>query len=113
RQNFTGPPRTDPQLFSRPERVLQRCNRGSEQQSKSHYEKILRVPNLARHRTGALSFTWQTARARTHPQILLTNHFSLSRKKENPPPTGSGPCQTREIGQELGGRLLRNYFRGG
>src|SRR2546428_6191051 len=75
RQNFTRPPRVDPQLFSRPERVLQRRNRGSEQQSKSHYEKILRVPNLPRHRTGALSFTWQTARAGTHPQILLTNRL--------------------------------------
>src|SRR5437870_6767728 len=73
RQNFTRPPRVDPQLFSRSERVLQRSNRGSEQQSKSHYEKILRVPNLPRHRTGALSFTWQTARAGTHPQIFLTN----------------------------------------
>src|SRR2546428_4658342 len=77
RQNFTRPPRVDPQLFSRPERVLQRRNRGSEQQSKSHYEKILRVPNLPRHRTGALSFTWQTARAGTHPQILLTNPKNL------------------------------------
>ena len=65
RPDFTRPPRTHPQLFSRPERVLQRRNRGSEQQSKSHYEKILRVPNLPRHRTGALSFTWQTARAGT------------------------------------------------
>src|SRR6476646_395308 len=52
------PPRTHPQLFSRSERVLQRRNRGSEQQSKSHYEKILWVPNLPSHRTGALSFTW-------------------------------------------------------
>src|SRR5258707_11444806 len=78
RQNFTRPPRTHPQLFSRSERVLQRRNRGSEQQSKSHYEKILRVPNLPRHRTGALSFTWKTARAGTHPQILLTNQISLA-----------------------------------
>src|ERR1035437_8098867 len=74
-QNFTRVPRTHPQLFSRPERILQWYNRGSEQQSKSHYEKILRVPNLPRHRTGALSFTWQAARAGTHPQILLTNLF--------------------------------------
>src|SRR6266404_4361007 len=77
RQNFTRPPRTHPQLFSRPERVLQRRNRGSEQQSKSHYEKILWVPNLPSHRTGALSFTWQTARAGTHPQIFLTNLFFI------------------------------------
>src|SRR5260370_13651368 len=73
RQNLTCPPRTHPQLFPRPERVLQRRNRGSEQQSKSHYEKILRVPDLPSHRTGALSFTWQAARAGTHPQIFLTN----------------------------------------
>src|ERR1022692_120717 len=79
RQNLTCPPRTNPQLFSRPERVLQRRNRGAEQQSKSHHEKILRVPNLPRHRTGALSFTWQAARAGTYPQIFLTN------RKSDPP----------------------------
>jgi transposase len=62
--------------YFRARRVLQRRNRGSEQQSKSHYEKILRVPNLPSHRTGALSFTWQTARAGTHPQIFLTNPIS-------------------------------------
>jgi transposase len=56
----TRPPRTHPQLFPRPERVLQRRNRGSEQQSQSHYEKILWVPNLSRHRTGTLPFTWKT-----------------------------------------------------
>src|SRR5450755_1155081 len=81
RQNSTRSPRTHPQLFSRPERVLQRRNRGSEQQGKSHYEKILRVPHLPRHRTGALSFTWQAARAGTHPQIFLTNR----KGKAHPP----------------------------
>ncbi len=75
RQDITRPPRAHPQLFSSPERVLQRRHRGSKQQSKSHNEKILRVPNLPSHRTSALSFTWQTARAGTHPQIFLTNLF--------------------------------------
>src|ERR1035438_7811861 len=84
RQNFTRPPRTHPQLFSRTERVLQRRHRGSKQQSKSDYEKILRVPNLPRHRTGALSFTWQTARAGTHPQIFLTNQKYLRTSRKRP-----------------------------
>ena len=75
RQNVTRPPRTHPQLFSRPEGVLQRRNRGAEQQSKSHHEKILRFPNLPGHRTRFVSLTWQTARAQAYPQILLTNPF--------------------------------------
>src|SRR5271165_3557814 len=71
-------PGTHPQLFSRSERVFQRRHRGPEQQSKSHYEKILRVPDLPSHRTGPISLTWQAARARTHPQIFLRNLFSKS-----------------------------------
>jgi transposase len=67
RKNVARPPRTHTQLFSRPKRVFQRRNRRSEQQSKSHYEKILRVPHLSRHRTRPISFTWQTSRAATHP----------------------------------------------
>jgi hypothetical protein len=62
---------------SRPERVFQRRNRGPEQQSKSHYEKILWVPHLPSHRTGPISLAWQAARARTHPQIPLTNPKSM------------------------------------
>jgi len=50
---------------------------GLNNKAKSHYEKILRVPNLPCHRTGALSLTWQAARAGTHPQIFLTNPFSF------------------------------------
>src|SRR5260370_33023455 len=73
RQDHSGSPRSHPQLLSCPERVLQRCHRGSEQQSQSHHEKILWVPDLPRNRTGPLSFTWQAARTGTHPQILLTN----------------------------------------
>src|SRR5260370_3184380 len=78
RQDHSGSPRSHPQLLSCPERVLQRCHRGSEQQSQSHHEKILWVPDLPRNRTGPLSFTWQAARTGTHPQILLTNPFLLS-----------------------------------
>src|SRR5580704_3863104 len=66
-------PRTDPQLFPRSEVALQWDCRGSEQQSQSHHEKILRVPHLPLPRTRALSLTWQTARARIHPRFLLTN----------------------------------------
>jgi hypothetical protein len=49
---------------------------GLNNKAKVTMEKILRIPNLPSHRTGALSFTWQTARAGTHPQIFLTNRFS-------------------------------------
>src|SRR6516162_9035507 len=75
RQNVTHPPRTHSQLFSCPQRVFQRRNRGPQQQSKSHYEKILRVPNVPGYRTRPISFTWQASRAGTHPQILLTNQI--------------------------------------
>jgi transposase len=63
RPDFAGPPRTHPQLLSRPEGVFQRRYRGAEQQSKSHYEKILRVPNLPSHRTGPISLTCKAPRA--------------------------------------------------
>jgi transposase len=46
---------------------------GSEQQSQSHYEKILRFPHLPLPRTRALSLTWQTARARINPRVFLTS----------------------------------------
>src|SRR5450631_3185824 len=66
-------PRTDPQLFPRSKAAFQRRCRGSEQQSQSHHEKILRVPHLPLPRTRALSLTWQIARARINPRFLLTN----------------------------------------
>src|SRR5712675_923054 len=66
-------PRTDPQLFPRSEAAFQRRRRGSEQQSQSHHEKILRVPHLPLPRTRALSLTWQIARARINPRFFLTN----------------------------------------
>src|ERR1039458_7961173 len=66
-------PRTDPQLFPRSKAAFQRRRRGSEQQSQSHHEKILRVPHLPLPRTRALSLTWQTARARINPRFFLTN----------------------------------------
>src|SRR5450631_4861560 len=69
-------PRTDPQLFPRSKAAFQRRCRGSEQQSQSHHEKILRVPHLPLPRTRALSLTWQTAGARINPRFFLTNHYS-------------------------------------
>src|SRR3954466_14325780 len=70
--------RTDPQLFPGSKTTFQRCGRGPEQQSQSHYPKILRVPHLSRSRTCPLSLTWQATRARIHPRILLTNHTFLT-----------------------------------
>jgi transposase len=54
-------------------RQHQRRRRGSEQQSQSHYEKILWVPNFPNAGTRSLSLTWQAARARIHPRIFLTS----------------------------------------
>jgi transposase len=54
-------PRTNPQLLPGSKDAFQRRRRGSEQQSQSHHEKILRVPHLPLPRTRALSLTWQTA----------------------------------------------------
>src|SRR5450432_4117740 len=72
-------PRTNPQLLPRSNAAFQRRRRGSEQQSQSHHEKILRVPHLPLPRTRALSLTWQIARARINPRFLLTNLlFQLS-----------------------------------
>src|SRR5215813_5056416 len=65
--------RPNPQLFPGSKTAFQRSRRGAEQQSQSHDAKILRVPHLPHSRTCALSLTWQAARARIHPRILLTN----------------------------------------
>src|SRR5215211_6549363 len=65
--------RANPQLFPRPKATFQRRRRGPEQQSQSHYAKILRVPHLPHSRTGPLSLTWQAARTRNYPRFLLTN----------------------------------------
>src|SRR3984885_4324879 len=65
--------RAHPQLLPCPKAVFQRRCRGPEQQSQSHYEKILRIPYLPRPRTRPLSFTCEVARARDHPRFLLTN----------------------------------------
>src|SRR5579883_3589809 len=73
-RSLTAPaPRADPQLFPRSEAPFQRRRRGSEQQSQTHHEKILRVPHLPLPRTCALSLTWQIARARVNPRFFLTN----------------------------------------
>src|ERR1700733_7020063 len=68
--------RAHPQLLPCPKAVFQRRCRGPEQQSQSHYEKILRIPYLPRPRTRPLSFTCEVARARDHPRFLLTNPFN-------------------------------------
>src|ERR1700733_11797098 len=67
--------RAHPQLLPCPKAVFQRRCRGPEQQSQSHYEKILRIPYLPRPRTRPLSFTCEVARARDHPRFLLTNQI--------------------------------------
>src|ERR1019366_9390366 len=66
-------PRTDSQLFPRSKAAFQRGCRGSEQQSQSHYEKILRIPHLPLPRTRALSLTWQITGAGINPRFFLTN----------------------------------------
>src|SRR4029077_8548228 len=62
-QDATLAPGADPELFPRQEAVLQRCGRGSQQQGQTDHAKILRLPNLPRHRTRAVPCTWQTAGA--------------------------------------------------
>src|SRR5450755_3306127 len=70
-------PRTNPQLLPGSKAAFQRRRRGSEQQSQSHHEKILRVPHLPLPRTRALSLTWKTARARINPRFFLTSRISV------------------------------------
>src|ERR1039458_2709222 len=66
-------PRTGPQLFPRSEVALQRRRRRAEQQSQSHYEKILWISYLPLPRTRALSLTWQTTGTGVNPRFFLTN----------------------------------------
>src|ERR1039457_325136 len=68
-------PRTGPQLFPRSEVALQRRRRRAEQQSQSHYEKILWISYLPLPRTRALSLTWQTTGTGVNPRFFLTNQF--------------------------------------
>src|ERR1035438_2213674 len=70
-------PRSDPQLFPGSKAAFQRRCRGPEQQSQSHYEKILRVPHLPLPRTRPLSLTWQTSRAGMYPRVFLTSPFFM------------------------------------
>jgi hypothetical protein len=57
--------RDHPQLilnyFQRSEDAFERRRRGPEQQSESHYEKILRFPHLPLPGTRPLSLNWQVA----------------------------------------------------
>ena len=65
---FPAPaPRTDPQLFPGAKTAFQWCSGGSEQQSESYHEKILRLSHLPSPRTCSVSLTWQTTGAGTHP----------------------------------------------
>src|ERR1035438_7784629 len=68
-------PRIDPQLFPRSEAALQRRRRRTEQQSQSHYEKILWISYLPLPRTRALSLTWQITGTGINPRFFLTNLF--------------------------------------
>src|SRR3954452_3732918 len=67
--------RTDPELFPCPETPFERCCRGPEQQSQSHYAKILWLSHVPLPRTRPLSFTWQAARTGIHPRVFLTNQL--------------------------------------
>ena len=52
---------------------------GLNNKAKVTMRKILRFPHLPLPRTGALSLTWQIARARINPRFFLTNQsFRLS-----------------------------------
>src|SRR5438132_10489891 len=55
RQNAAGASESDSQLLQGQKAVLQRRGGGPEQQSQSHHEKILRLPNLSHYRARALS----------------------------------------------------------
>lgn len=61
------PPRAPAQLLPCPKAVLQRRHRGAQQQSQSHHEKSLWLPDLPSDRSRALSCTWQATRAAAHP----------------------------------------------
>src|SRR5438105_153989 len=67
RQNAAGASGSDSQLLQSQKAVLQRRGGGPEQQSQSHHEKILRLPNLSHYRARALSLTWQATK-----RFLLT-----------------------------------------
>src|ERR1022692_2867638 len=76
-------PRTGPQLFPRSEVALQRRRRRAEQQSQSHYEKILWISYLPLPRTRALSLTWQITGTGINPRFFLTNQKSWHSRQEN------------------------------
>ena len=93
-------PRADPQLFPGSKTALQRRRRGSEQQSQSHYEKILWLPNLPNAGTRPLSLTWQAAGARIVQKLERIENNPTGRLVAMPHDTvepwafsiRSGPC---------------------
>src|SRR5690606_19952059 len=72
RSHVTRTSRTAAELLSRPQGAFERRHRGLEQQGQSDDEKILRISDLQRHRTRAVSRTWKASGAATRPQIFLT-----------------------------------------
>jgi hypothetical protein len=54
----------------RSETAFKRRGRGSEQQGRSHHEKILWVPNLPNVGTRSLSLTWKAPGARLNPRFF-------------------------------------------
>src|SRR5882724_10008102 len=98
------------QLFPGAEGVLKRCDRGTQQQSQSHYEKSVRIPDVQSDGTRALSRTWQTTRANTRPHILLTNRFFQRRLSANMRNRGCRPAA--EVGgHDLAARNRTLTFR--
>ena len=79
------------QLFPRQKTALLRCRGRSQQQSQTHHEKILRIPDVQNYRTRSVSRTWKATRTTAYPQILLTR---LQDKRSHAPrlslPNGSG-----------------------
>ncbi len=67
-------------LLQGQEAVLQRRDRGAEQQSQSHTEKSVRLSDVQDRRTLSVSRAWQAPGAETCPQILLMKRIS------HPPP---------------------------
>ncbi len=104
-QDAAQPPRIDPELLPRKKAVLHWGRRGPEQQSQSDHEKVVRISDLPDHGNRAISCTWQTAGARTHPQVLLTKHLL------NAGPVNRRSVKLRQIGQRTDIDLLGDLIR--
>ncbi len=107
----TQPPRTAAELFPGPQAILQRCRRGPEQQSQSHYEKSVRLSNLQGHRTGLVSCTWQATRAKARPQFLLTNQKFNGAERLGNAGIGIGPAARGQLAVLAFGSHERYFYR--